>query len=163
MSSRKGANFTLTNAKLYAEDFFTFYSVFIFSPNTLTNEFDFTLVLVYRESMIIDTEVFPYTNEYDINLWFDEGNGKLRIIAYELDWEADPDNEGEYSLCLTGYDNPIEIATIDELDLKMWDFFVSDHWTTRTAFEGEFAHLPMFLHIVLPELEKLPKYEAFLS
>lgn len=114
--------------------------------------------------MIIDTEVFPYTNEYDINLWFDEGNGKLHIIAYELDWEIDPDfNEGDYSLCLTGYDNPIEIITIDELDLKMWDFFVSDHWTTRTAFESEFAHLPMFLHIVLPRLESLPKYEAFLS
>jgi hypothetical protein len=112
--------------------------------------------------MIIDTEVFPYTNEYDINLWFDEESGKLRIVAYELDWEVSADDESGYSLTLTSYDNPIEITTIDELDLKMWDFYVSDHWTTRTAFEGEFAHLPMFLHIVLPVLEKLQAYEAFL-
>jgi hypothetical protein len=112
--------------------------------------------------MIIDTEVFPNTNEYDINLWFDEESGKLRIIAYELDWEVNADDESGYSLTLTSYDNPIDLATIDELDLKLWDFFVSDHWTTRTAFESEFAHLPMFLHIVLPVLELLPPYEAFL-
>lgn len=112
--------------------------------------------------MLIDTEAFPYTNEYDINLWYDEDNSQLRILAYELDWELDPNNEGEYSLCLSNYDNPIEIATIDELNLKAWDFFVYDHWTTRSVFEDEFAHLPMLLHIVLPELNKLPPYEAFL-
>lgn len=113
--------------------------------------------------MNIDTEVFPYTDEYDINLWFDEANGKLRIIAYELDWDNDTkDKEGCYSLTINNYDNPIEIAVIDELDLKMWDFFVSDHWTTRSAFEDEFSHLPMLLHIVLPALENLPPYEAFI-
>jgi hypothetical protein len=142
---------------------FTFYSVFIFSPNTLADEFDFTLVLVYRESMIIDTEVFPYTNQYDINLWFDTDSEVLRVIAYQLDWELSTDSEGDYELTLSNYDNPIPLVAIDETTIQAWDFFVDDHWTTSLEFETEFAHLPMFLHIVLPKLESLPKYEAFLS
>lgn len=111
--------------------------------------------------MIIDTEVFPYTNQYDINLWFDTDSEVLRVIAYELDWELSTDSEGDYSLTLSNYDNPIPIVAIEETTIQAWDFFVDDHWTTSLEFETEFAHLPMFLHIVLPELDKLPKYEAF--
>lgn len=122
---------------------------------------DFVLALVYGESMLIDTEVFPRTNEYDINLYYDEDAGMLRVIAYELDWELNPDSEGEYSLCISNYDNPIYLAQISESNLKAWDFFVHDHWTTRSVFEEEFAHLPMFLYIVLPELNRLSAYEAF--
>jgi hypothetical protein len=112
--------------------------------------------------MIIDTEAFPYTNEYDINLYYDKERSRLLIIAYELDWEEDKDNRGEYIHCLNNYDNPIELCEIDDATLKAWDFYVSDHWTTRTHFEVEFAHLPMLLHIMKPHLESLPAYEAFL-
>lgn len=111
---------------------------------------------------IIDTEAFPYTNEYDINLYYDKERSRLLVIAYELDWEEDDDDESGYSLCLNNYDNPIELAEIDDATLKAWDFYVDDHWTTRTAFESEFAHLPMLLHIVVKHLDKLPPYEAFL-
>mgnify|MGYP006276897051 CR=1 FL=1 len=114
--------------------------------------------------MIIDTQVFPYTDEYDINLYWDEDRGVLTIKAYYLQWEQndDPDRDCDYILEAGDYDDWIDIATINESNLKAWDFFVSDHWTTRTAFEVEFAHLPMLLEMCRKGLEKLKPYEAFL-
>ncbi len=114
--------------------------------------------------MLIDTEVFPYTNEYDINLYYDEDSGVLNVRAYYLQWETNenPDSDYEYVLEAGDYDDWVEIANIDESNLKAWDFFVYDHWTTRSAFEQEFAHLPMFIEICRPQLEKLKPYKAFL-
>lgn len=126
---------------------------------------------------LIDTEVFPRTNLYDINVYLDE-DGFLRITAYPLVWVADPDNrkdeEGNplYTFANSDYAETISLLCLDvyeDADLKDWELTrknldkIDDSWTTTTEFENEYKELlsEKVMTVVLEQIEiYCPAYEA---
>lgn len=96
---------------------------------------------------ILDTEVFPRTNEYDLNLWLDD-DGYFRISSYELAWESqhDTDEEGNPLYVMTNeYNGNDTLICVDTNDAEMMKAFgltlsdcMEDEWTTSSFFEDEY-------------------------
>jgi hypothetical protein len=122
---------------------------------------------------LLDTEVFPRTNLYDINVYVDEEDF-LRITAYHLVWVKDPDSKhkGDYTFSNDDYLEPISLLCLDlheEDDLARWGLTrhavnrMSDSWTTTSEFHAEYADLipEELMNIVLDQIEKYcPAYTA---
>lgn len=126
---------------------------------------------------LLDTEVFPRTNLYDINVYLDEDDF-LRITAYHLVWIPDPDNrkdeEGNpiYTFANSDYEEPISLLCLDvyeDYDLKEWGLTrdnvhkMSDSWTTTSEFENDYKELlsEKLMTIVLEQIENYcVPYEA---
>jgi len=122
---------------------------------------------------LLDAEVFPRTNLYDINVYVDD-EGFLRITAYHLVWVKDPDSkhEGDYTFSNDDYLEPISLLCLDvyeDADLRRWGLTrhtlnrLDDSWTTTSEFHAEYADLlrEELMNIVLEQIETYcPAYEA---
>ena len=120
---------------------------------------------------LLDAEVFPRTNLYDINVYVDDEDF-LRITAYNLVWVKDPDSKFGYTFANDDYLEPISLLCLDlheEDDLARWGLTrhtlnkLDDSWTTTSEFHAEYADLipEALMTIVLEQIEKYcPAYTA---
>ena len=120
---------------------------------------------------LLDTEVFPRTNLYDINVYVDDEDF-LRITAYHLVWVKDPDSKFGYTFSNSDYVEPVSLLCLDlheEADLAYWGMTrhavnrLDDSWSTTSEFHAEYADtIPeALMTIVLEQIEKYcPAYTA---
>jgi hypothetical protein len=120
---------------------------------------------------LLDAEVFPRTNLYDINIYVDDEDF-LRITAYNLVWVKDPDSKFGYTFANDDYLEPISLLCLDlheEDDLARWGLTrhslnkLDDSWSTTSEFHAEYADLipEELMNIVLEQIELYcPAYTA---
>lgn len=99
---------------------------------------------------LIDTEVFPRTNLYDINIYVDDEN-YLYVNAYRLVWVEDgKDEEGypTYTFANDSYADAINLLGLDLAEpetMADWELtrhiipMIADTWTTTSGLETDFA------------------------
>ena len=118
---------------------------------------------------LIDTEVFPRTNLYDINIYIDDED-YLYINAYKLVWvdEGKVDSEGNpiYTFANDDYEDSLCLVGVDlhsEEDLARWGFTrhqvnsLDDFWSTTSEIENDVrGTLPDELLTTL--MEQIEKY-----
>ncbi len=121
---------------------------------------------------ILDTEVFPRTNEYDLNLWLDD-DGYFRVNSYPLAWDSqhETDEEGNPLYVMTNeYQQWDTLICVDTNDPEMMKAFgltldecLEDEWTTSSFFEDEYhKHFSKtFMDAVVKQIDALClPYEA---
>lgn len=99
---------------------------------------------------LLDAEVFPRTNLYDINIYVDDED-YLYVNAYQLVWvEEGKDKEG-YPIYTFANDSYADAICLLGLDLSEpetmadWELtrhiipMIADTWTTTSGLEADFA------------------------
>jgi hypothetical protein len=99
---------------------------------------------------LLDTEVFPRTNLYDINIYVDDED-YLYVNAYQLVWvEEGKDKEGypHYTFANDSYADAINLLGLDLAEpetMTDWGLtrhtipMIADTWTTTSGLETDFA------------------------